>query len=218
MCDGLAAVQFMALDGVHVVGTCSSAEKVQLLQSLSEKTHETHDALSLMRHALISSIVAFNYREEPAADALKRLCPDGVDFFFDNVGGSMRVAVLEAMNPKGQILTSGRIAQYDGAGKAQASTEADNPAHAAGSIGSDSHLEQREKQVKEEKGLVDHGQFYVGNWESEFVECTEHVVEMYKAGELVSKDTVVEGFRNLPEAFVGIFRGSNVGRMVVKVE
>ena len=57
----------------------------------------------------------------------------------------------------------------------------------------------------------------MGNWEAEFLQCTAEIVDLYKQGKLVSKDTVAEGLDSLPRAFVGIFRGENVGRMVVKV-
>ena len=174
---GLAACQLMKLDGVDVVGTAGTDEKKHLIESLGCK--------------------AFNYKTEAAADALKRLAPKGVDFLFDNVAGAIRTAVVEAMNPGAQILTSGRIAQYDAAGGAAGGDEA------------------RDAAMIREKKIADHGQFYVGNWESDFVPCTEAIVALYKAGKLVSKDTVSEGFRSLPDAFVGIFLGRNVGRMVV---
>ncbi|KAH8063059.1 prostaglandin reductase [Aureococcus anophagefferens] len=174
---GLAACQLMKLDGVDVVGTAGTDEKKHLIESLGCK--------------------AFNYKTDAAADALKRLAPKGVDFLFDNVAGAIRTAVVEAMNSGAQILTSGRIAQYDAAGGAAGGDEA------------------RDAAMIREKKIADHGQFYVGNWESEFVPCTEAIVALYKAGKLVSKDTVAEGFRSLPDAFVGIFIGRNVGRMVV---
>lgn len=177
-CVGLCAAQLMTLDGVKVAGSCGSAEKVELLSTLG--------------------VTAFNYRTESIADGVKRTCPDGVDFLFDNVDGAIRLAVLEAMNPGGVIINCGRMCKYDAAG---------------GEAGGD---EQREVALKKAKGIAEHGT-NVNTWEGEFLQCTAEIVDLYQQGKLVDRDTVVEGLANLPKAFVGIFRGENVGRMLVKV-
>lgn len=175
---GLAAVQILMMKDVQVVGSCGSDEKVQVLKSLGVR--------------------AFNYKNESAADALQRLCPAGVDFFFDMAGGTVRRATIEAMNSKGSIITIGKMAHYDGGG------------------GFSGGEDPREKTLLEERGIVD--TFACANtWSSEFDSCTEELVRLFREGKLVSKDTVVEGIHALPQAFVGIFRGENVGRMLVKV-
>jgi len=175
---GLAAVQLLKLDGVNVVGSVGSDEKVEVLESLG--------------------VQAFNYKTESATAALQRLCPNGVDFFFDMAGGAIRTAVIEAMNRKGGIITIGRIAHYDAAG------------------GPGGGNETADKAMMEEKEIQDTFSM-VNKWENEFATCTEELVRLYKAGKLVSKDTVVEGLDALPGAFVGIFHGENIGRMLVKV-
>ena len=178
-CVGLAAVQLLGLEGVKTVGSAGSEEKVALLKSLG--------------------CAAWNYKEEATGAALARVCPDGVDFLLDMVGGELRLGVMEQMKPGGVVLTLGSMAKYDGGGgHSQASGD------------------EREAALIADKGLVAH-QGAVGKYEDEFEACTAELVGLYKEGKLVSKDTVVEGIGKLPSAFVGIFKGANVGRMVVKV-
>ena len=177
-CVGLAAVQLLALDGVRVAGSAGSDDKVALLKSLG--------------------CVAWNYKSEDAASALARVCPDGVDYLFDMVGGALRTAVLEKMNGGGQIVSLGSMAKTDG-----------GAGHSSGGG-------EREEQLIAQMGLTNYSS-NVNNYEAEFEACTAEIIGLYKAGKLVSKDTVVEGLENLPSAFVGIFKGANTGRMVVKV-
>jgi NADPH-dependent curcumin reductase CurA len=178
-CVGLAAVQLLRLDGVTVLGSAGSEEKVALLKSLG--------------------CAAWNYKTESTGDALGRLSPDGVDFLLDMVGGEMRVGVMERMKQGGSILTLGSMSKYDGGG-----------GHSLGSS------DEREAALIAEKGLSAH-QGNVNKYEDEFEACTSEILGLYKQGKLVSKDTVVDGLEKLPAAFVGIFKGANIGRMVVKV-
>ena len=65
--------------------------------------------------ALLESlgVVAFNYKTEATPGALGRLCPRGVDIYFDNVGGPTLEAALEVMNDFGRVIACGQISQYD---------------------------------------------------------------------------------------------------------
>jgi len=177
---GLVAVQLMALNGVRVVGSCGSDEKVEVLAKLK--------------------CTAFNYHKESAEAAIRRLCPEGIDFFFDNVGGSLRLAVIEAMNPHGAIIQAGSISGYDGSSDGGGGDR------------------MKEEAIKKQKKINDLGGGWVGTWEHEWESFSAELIELYKQGKLVNHDTVVEGFANLPTAFCGIFKGQNIGRMVLKVE
>lgn len=195
-CVGPVACQLMVLDGVRVVGSCGSEEKVELLEGLGVRALDYNTA---------------EKEEGGLPAALRRLVPDGVDFLFDNVAGEIRLAILEAMNEGGHTLTSGMIAMYDGQKVGSGATQ-----ESAGEAG-EAGVQKREAELIRGKKLADHGQFYVGNWESEFEDCTKDIVELYAAKKLVSKDAVVEGFEKPGEAFCVIFSGKIVGRMVVKV-
>ena len=114
------------------------------------------------------------------------------------VGGELRRAVIGAMKPGGKVLTLGSMHKINGGG------------------GETSGGDEAEAALLAEKSVTAHGG-NVNNYEDEWLSCTAELVEMYKQGKLVSKDTVVEGLQQLPDAFCGIFKGANTGRMVVKV-
>ncbi|GLJ54852.1 hypothetical protein SUGI_1177990 [Cryptomeria japonica] len=93
---GHLAGQFAKLQGCHVVGSCGSKQKVELLKNR------------------LGFDDAFNYKEEPDLNAaLKRCFPRGIDIYFENVGGDMLEAVLENMNVHGRIAVCGAISQYN---------------------------------------------------------------------------------------------------------
>ncbi len=88
---GLVAAQSLKLLGCVVVGSAGSDDKVALLESLG--------------------IHAFNYKTEDTLAALQRLCPEGVDIYFDNVGGPTLECALEVMNDFGRVIACGQISQ-----------------------------------------------------------------------------------------------------------
>ncbi|KAK0595434.1 hypothetical protein LWI29_006603 [Acer saccharum] len=88
--------QFAKFMGCHVVGSVGSREKVELL-----KNRLGFDG-------------AFNYKEEPDLNAaLKRFFPEGIDIYFENVGGKLLDAVLQNMRVNGRIAVSGLLSQYN---------------------------------------------------------------------------------------------------------
>lgn len=91
---GMCAAQCLKLMGCsRVIGSAGSAEKCALLEQLG--------------------IEAFNYKEEPPLVALQRLCPDGIDIYFDNVGAEHLEAALEVMKDQGRVVACGTISGYD---------------------------------------------------------------------------------------------------------
>ena len=86
---GSTAVQIAKLKGLRVIGSAGSAEKVEWLRSLG--------------------VEAFNYRETPAKEALA----DGIDVYFDNVGGEQLEAALGALRPFGRVVACGAISRYN---------------------------------------------------------------------------------------------------------
>lgn len=175
---GSAACQICKLLGCDVVGAVGSDKKVAFLESLGVK--------------------AFNYRTEKPFDGLSRHCPQGVDVYFDNVGGEMLDAALAALKPFGRIIACGGISMYNA------------------------------KDAKEIHGLKNYMSivrnqllyqgFIVTRWENEFSEARKQLASWVKEGKLVHEETVVNGFENLPSAFQGLFVGSNTGKMVVRAK
>ncbi|MFD5702052.1 NADP-dependent oxidoreductase [Streptomyces lasiicapitis] len=160
----------------RVIGSAGSDEKVKLL------TEEYgFDA-------------AFNYRDErPVAEQLKEAAPDGIDVYFDNVGGEHLEAAISRLNVHGRITICGMIAGYN-------DTEpTPGPRNMAMIIG---------KRLSVRGMLVQDHQ----NLQAEFV---REVGAWVRSGELKYNETVSPGIESGAEAFLGMLRGENTGKMVV---
>ena len=160
-----------------VVGSAGSAEKVRRL---------TED---------FGYDAAFNYHEGPVAEQLAKAAPDGIDVYFDNVGGEHLEAAIGALRLRGRAVLCGAIAQYNNTAPAA------GPRNLALAIGKRLRLEGMI--VGDHYGLQPQFVAEVGGWLAE--------------GKLVSEDTVVEGFDQAVEAFLGLLRGANTGKMLVHV-
>ncbi|KAJ4723813.1 2-alkenal reductase (NADP(+)-dependent) [Melia azedarach] len=169
--------QFAKLLGCHVVGSAGSQDKVDLLKNK------------------FGFDEAFNYKEEPDLNAaLKRYFPEGIDIYFENVGGKMLDAVLLNMRIHGRIAVCGMISQYN----------LDIPE------GVHNLMNLIVKRVRMEGFLVpDHYHLY-----PKFLEI---IIPHIKEGKIVYVEDTAEGLESAPSALVGLFSGQNVGKQVVKV-
>ncbi|MFZ1878570.1 MAG: NADP-dependent oxidoreductase, partial [Gaiellaceae bacterium] len=168
---GSAAVQIAKLKGLRVIGSAGSAEKVEWLRSLG--------------------VEAFNYRETPAKEALA----DGIDVYFDNVGGDQLEAALSALRPFGRVVACGAISRYN--------DEAPSPGP-------------RNFGFIVTKRLRVEG-FIISDHPDRFREFAAEVGPWVADGMIVSRETVLDGIENVPAAFAGLFRGDNTGKMLVRV-
>ncbi len=168
---GSAAVQIAKLKGLRVVGSAGSREKVEWLRSLG--------------------IEAFDYRETSPKDALA----DGIDVYFDNVGGAQLEAALFALRPFGRVVACGAISRYND----------ERPEPGPRNLG----LVVTKRLRVQGFIVLDHNDRYpaflaeVGPW--------------VRDAKLVCRETIVEGLEKIPSAFAGLFRGDNVGKMLVRV-
>jgi NADPH-dependent curcumin reductase CurA len=172
---GGVAGQIAKQRGCSVIGSAGSAAKVKLL------TEE------------LGFDAAFNYHE--GLDQLAKLAPDGIDVYFDNVGGDHLQAALDALRPHGRIALCGAISRYN------ASTPPAGPTNLALMIG---------------KRLTMTG-FIVSDWASHTEEFLQEAGGYLATGKLKLKETVVEGIENAPRAFIDMLAGGNVGKMLVKI-
>ncbi|KAL3321638.1 hypothetical protein AABB24_039314 [Solanum stoloniferum] len=169
--------QFAKLVGCYVVGSAGSKEKVELLKNK------------------FGFDEAFNYKEEQdLSAALKRYFPDGIDIYFENVGGKMLDAVLLNMRIHGRIAVCGMISQYN--------LEQNEGVHNLFCLIS--------KRLRMQGFLaVDYFPLY-----KKFVEMvTPHI----KEGKVKYVEDIAEGIESAPGALVGLFSGRNVGKQVVLV-
>ncbi|MEV0599596.1 NADP-dependent oxidoreductase [Streptomyces sp. NPDC050315] len=161
----------------RVIGSAGSDEKVKVL--LEEYGFDA----------------AFNYKNGPVKDQLKEAAPDGIDVYFDNVGGDHLEAAIATLNLHGRIAVCGMISQYN------ATEPTPAPRNLAQIIA---------KRFRMEGLLV--GDHY--DLQPQFV---EEVSAWVRSGELKYRETFVEGIENGVEAFLGLLRGENTGKMVVSL-
>jgi NADPH-dependent curcumin reductase CurA len=174
---GSIAGQLSKLRGCRVIGSAGSPEKVTMLV-----TELGFDA-------------AFNYKDGDLPGQLKASAPDGIDVYFDNVGGEQLEAALSAMRPNGRIIACGAIGGYN------------DEAQVAGP---------RNLHLFMGKRLTMKG-FIVGDWFDRMPEFVKEMNAHIAGGVLVMKETVVQGIDRAPHAFVDLLRGGNIGKMVVKL-
>ncbi len=120
-------------------------------------------------------------------------CPQGIDIFFDNVGGVISDAVIPQMNVHGRIVLCGQIALYN--------------------------MKQIPPGPRIQPFLLTRSLrmegFIVSNYANEFPEGIQDLKAWMQEGKLKSTQTVVEGFSQLPKALIGLFSGKNTGKMIV---
>jgi NADPH-dependent curcumin reductase CurA len=174
---GNVAGQLAKLRGCRVIGSAGSDEKVKRL--LEECGFDA----------------AFNYKSGPVLDQLTQAAPEGIDVYFDNVGGDSLEAALSALRLRGRIIACGGIAGYN--------EEKPKPGP--------SNLFNMTTKRLTMKGLI------VGDWLERRCEFEKEVGTLYQSGKIKSMETVVEGIDQATEAFIGLFDGKNVGKMVVKL-
>ncbi|MFJ8080944.1 NADP-dependent oxidoreductase [Streptomyces sp. NPDC096205] len=138
---------------------------------------------------------AFNYKNGSVAEQLREAAPDGVDVYFDNVGGDHLEAAIGQLNEGGRIVICGMISVYN-------NTEpAPGPKNLARLIQTRGRIE----------GLL------VGDHYDLQPQFVQEVGPWVASGALKYRETVVEGIENNLEAFLGVLRGDNTGKMIVQL-
>lgn len=138
---------------------------------------------------------AFNYRGADLREELSKACPKGIDVYFENVGGPMLEAVLLHMRPFGRIPVCGMISQYN----------ATEPAPGPSSI------------ISVIPNRLRIQGFIVSDHFDRLEAFTRDVAGWIRDGKVKSSETVFEGIEKAPEAFLGLFSGENLGKMLVRL-
>ncbi|MBW8792423.1 MAG: NADP-dependent oxidoreductase [Streptomyces sp.] len=136
----------------------------------------------------------FDYHEGPAADLLGKVAPDGIDVFVDNVGGEQLAAAVGALREFGRIVRVGTISQYN-------TPDATLPRFDYADI--------VEKSIRMEG-------FLVSNYLDVQEELYEFAVPHLQSGRLTPDETVVDGFEHIVDSFLGMLRGENTGKIIVR--
>ncbi|MEU0794794.1 NADP-dependent oxidoreductase [Amycolatopsis sp. NPDC005961] len=161
----------------RVIGSAGSAEKVR---------HLVED---------LGFDAAFNYKDGPVAAQLAEAAPEGIDVYFDNVGGEHLEAAINSITVHGRIAVCGMISQYN------ATEPTPAPRNLAQIIA---------------KRLTIRGLLVIDHWhlQQQFV---SEIAPLVKSGEIKYSETFVDGIRNAPEAFLGLLSGANTGKMLVRI-
>lgn len=164
--------------GLTVIGIAGTDEKIEML-----KTKFGFDAG-----------INYNTSTDMKADIAK-LAPNGVDIYFDNVGGSISDAILFSINQFARMIICGAISVYN-------NTETPKGVSVQPFLVKNSALMQG---------------FIVSNYAEKFPEAMKQLSSWLADNKLTYTETIVEGFDNIPNAFIDLFEGKNKGKMIVKI-
>jgi NADPH-dependent curcumin reductase CurA len=165
------------LGASRVMGSAGSAAKVR---------HLTED---------LGFDAAFNYRDRPVAEALRQVAAEGIDVYFDNVGGDHLEAAIGALNRNGRVALCGAISVYN------ATEPPAGIRNLALAIG---------------KRLTLRG-FIVSDHFDRLPDLHAEIGPAVRDGRVTFRETIVEGLDQAPQAFIDLLRGGNVGKMLVKL-
>ncbi len=175
---GSVAGQIAKIKGCRVVGIAGGKEKCRLL------TEE------------LGFDAAIDYKSEDVLDAVKRHCPDGVNVYFDNVGGDILDAALSQLAVGARVVICGAISQYNN------TTAVKGPANYMSLLVNRARMEG----------------FIVLDHADRFAEAGQVMAGWIKEGKLKSKEHIEEGLETFPETFLKLFTGDNYGKLILKVE
>ena len=174
---GTAGIQFAKAMGASVIATAGGADKCAVVRDLGA-----------------DQVVDYKAADNLTA-AIQAAAPEGIDAYFENVGGTHFTAALNTLKPKGRIAACGMIQRYN---DAQPATITDNLTFIVG------------KSLKIQGFIVtDHADMM-----SDFI---KDLSAWMAAGQIKPAETVIEGIEHAPDAFMGLFSGRNTGKMLVKL-
>jgi NADPH-dependent curcumin reductase CurA len=138
---------------------------------------------------------AIDYKAEDVKQALRKHCPEGIHVYFDNVGGDILDAVLTQIARKARIVICGAISQYNNTGPIK------GPSNYLSLLINRGRME----------GMV------VFDYADRYGQAGREMAGWMAAGKLKSREHIVEGLQTFPETLLKLFKGENVGKLVLKV-
>ncbi len=174
---GTAVCQIARIQGCRVVGVAGSDEKNRYLQT----------------ELGVDAVV--NYKSNELKQELLKACPNGVDIYFDNVGGEVSDHILTMMNHGSRTIICGQISMYNS--------------------------EKMEPGVRAQPFLLVTSSlmqgFIITDYEKQFGRGVMQLATWLRENKLKYAEQIVDGFENTPQAFLGLFRGENLGKLLVHV-
>jgi NADPH-dependent curcumin reductase CurA len=173
---GSVAGQIAKVKGAKVIGIAGGAEKCRwLIDELG------FDA-------------TVDYKSEDVGRAVRRLCQEGIDVLFDNIGGPMRGTLIAQLAHRGRVVLCGSTSQYLGADPLSAPFDVET--------------------VRSRSGTA--ARFNAMDYASRFEEATDKMLAWRRSGDLQFPCQVLDGLNNAPHALNSLFEGKNRGRLLVR--
>ena len=138
-----------------------------------------------------------DYKAGNLDQTLKDACHNGIDIYFENVGGEVTRAVAPLLNPGSRVPICGFISQYN----AKDMFEAETPFHVLGAL----------------KPKPEHRFFVVTEWLNEWEEATKEITNLIEADKIFYKETITKGFENAPQALRDVLTGRNFGKQLIEI-
>ncbi|KAK4182546.1 hypothetical protein QBC35DRAFT_158005 [Podospora australis] len=174
--------QIAKREGLKVIGSVGSDEKLDFI------TKE------------LGFDAGFNYKKEKPADALKRLAPNGIDIYYENVGGEHLEAALDAMNQWGRIVGCGMISQYN------------TPDQERYGVKNLMHIVAKRITFR---GFIVYDKGFGDKYAKEH---SEKLIQWLQDGSYKAKIDITDGIDNAADGFIGMLQGKNFGKAVVKIK
>jgi NADPH-dependent curcumin reductase CurA len=171
--------QIAKMRGCRVVGICSSPEKQEWLTSE------------------LGFDAAVSHRDDSFRNALREACPDGVDVYFDNVGGTTLDTVLGSMAYRGRVVCCGVVSQYD----------TTNPVRGARGVPG----------VLIVKSITMRGFLVMSDFADRYAEGLAALEGWLDDGSLKVREDILEGLETAPEGLIGVLNGTNIGKRMIHV-
>lgn len=176
---GMVVCQIARIKGCRVVGIAGNDDKNAYLKDVLK----------------VDEVINYKTEKDMKA-AIARTCPDGVDVYYDNVGGEISDAVFANINKFARIILCGQISMYN-------ATEIP--------------VGPRPQPLMVKKSALMQG-FIVSNYSARFGEGIHQLAQWLGEGKLTYQETIVQGFEKLPETFIGLFHGQNTGKLLVAIK
>jgi NADPH-dependent curcumin reductase CurA len=186
-------------DSVFISGAAgavgSVAGQIAKLRGAARVVGSTGSAAKVAYLRELGFDAAFNYKDGPISTLLKEAAPDGITVYFDNVGGDHLEAAISRLRPHGRITMCGAIAAYND---------------------TEPQPGPRNLSMVVSKRLALRG-FIVFDHNDRLPEFTAEMSRWLRSGQIRAEETIVDGLGNAPEALLGLLRGENTGKMVVRL-
>ena len=138
-----------------------------------------------------------DYKSGNLDDDLKKVCPNGIDIYFENVGGPVSQAVAPLLNNGSRVPICGFISQYN----EQDMMKIETPFHVFGSL----------------EPKPEHRFFVVTEWMNEWEKATQEILKLVSEGKMRYRETISNGFENAPQALRDVLTGRNFGKQIIEI-